>query len=87
MLAAPMTEPPMSALLGQFLADELPHVARVDADTDLLAPGMLDSLAIIRLVAAIEDGAKIRVEQSEIEPANLRTLGAIEAFVARKRAS
>ena len=75
----------MTDAIRQFLHDELPHVESFDDDDDLLAPGMLDSLAIIRLVAALEDAEGISVGQAEIEPDNLRSLTAIAAFVTRKK--
>ncbi|GAB5547526.1 MAG: phosphopantetheine-binding protein [Sandaracinaceae bacterium] len=75
----------MSEPLRQFLKDELPGVEDVTDEEDLLAPGMLDSLAIIRLVANLEDAEGITVAQDEIVPANFRTLAAIRAFVQRKK--
>ena len=76
-----MTDDP----IRQLVLDELPHVEALSDDDDLLAPGMLDSLAIIRVVASLEDAAGIAVEQEEIEPAHFRSLAAIRAFVAKKR--
>jgi len=75
----------VSEPLRQFLKDELPGVEDVTDEEDLLAPGMLDSLAIIRLVANLEDAEGITVAQDEIVPANFRTLAAIRAFVQRKK--
>lgn len=77
-----MTDP-----IRQLVLDELPHVEELADDDDLLAPGMLDSLAIIRVVAALEDVASITVEQEEIEPTHFRSLRTIRALVAAKRGS
>ena len=75
-----MTDP-----IRQLVLDELPHVEALGDDDDLLAPGMLDSLGVIRVVAALEDVASITVEQEEIEPTHFRSLRTIRALVAAKR--
>jgi len=77
----------VSDAIRQFLRDELPGAEDVTDDDDLLAPGMLDSLAIIRLVANLEDAEGITVAQDEIVPGNFRTLTAIRAFVQRKKSA
>ncbi|MFK7987565.1 MAG: phosphopantetheine-binding protein [Sandaracinaceae bacterium] len=77
-----MTDP-----IRQLVLDELPHLDALDEDDDLLAPGMLDSLAIIRVVAALEDAASITILQSEIEPTHFRSLRTLRAFVETKSGS
>lgn len=78
---------PIRTPIRTMVLDELPHLDALEDDADLLAPGMLDSLAIIRVVAALEDAEGITIEQSEIEPTNFRSLATIRAFVAAKKAA
>ena len=68
-----------------FLEDELPGVPLSD-DDELLQPGRLDSLGVVRLVATIEDHYGITIEQDEIHPANFKNVGTVRALIARKRA-
>jgi acyl carrier protein len=59
--------------------------SRIDESVDLFAEGWLDSLVLMRLVGYIEKAFGIAVSGSSIVPANFATIGAIGAFVARKR--
>jgi len=68
----------------EFLEEELPDLELSD-DTDLLQPGLLDSLGIVRLVAVLEDEEDIAIDQDEIRPERFRTMKAIRAFVAEKK--
>jgi acyl carrier protein len=48
---------------------------------------VLDSLAIMKTVAFIEDEFKIKIDDDEIVPRNFATLPVLAAFVNAKRAS
>lgn len=76
-----MTDDPVRG----FLEDELPGVLLSDED-ELLEPGRLDSLGVVRLVATIEDHYGITIEQDEIHPANFRSVATVRELIARKRA-
>jgi acyl carrier protein len=54
---------------------------------DFFAQGLLDSIDLTSLVAALESRYNIFVDIDEIVPENLRNLKAIEAFLARKGVS
>lgn len=70
----------------RFLEDELASGAStLSDDDDLLVPGLLDSLGVVRLVAAIEDAEGLTIEQDEINPDNFRSVRTIRALLARKR--
>ena len=75
----------MTDAIQRLVLDELPHLDSLAEEEDLLAPGMLDSLAIIRVVAALEDQESITIEQSEIVPTHFRCLRTIRALVATKQ--
>jgi acyl carrier protein len=52
--------------------------------TDFFAQGVLDSIDLTSLVAALESRYNVFVDIDEIVPANLCSLKAIERFLARK---
>lgn len=54
-------------------------------DTSLLDQGIVDSTGVLELTAFIEEKFSIKVEDAEIVPDNLDTIGSILAFIARKR--
>lgn len=53
----------------------------VDVDTDLIAAGALDSLAVMELVAFLTDRFKIKIAAAEVTPVNLRSVETLTAFV------
>ena len=50
--------------------------------TDYFSDGLLDSLELIMLVAAIEKAYSIRIDGMDIVPENFRSLEAIERLLA-----
>jgi acyl carrier protein len=69
--------------LVKILNDIRPGQDYVGAE-DFFAQGVLDSIDLTSLVAALESRYNVFVDIDEIVPANLRNIGAIEAFLARK---
>ena len=53
----------------------------VEADTDLIAAGALDSLAVMELVAFLTDRFNIKIAAAEVTPVNLRSVETLAAFV------
>lgn len=53
-------------------------------DTSLLDQGIVDSTGVLEVTAFLEEKFGIKVEDSEIVPENLDTIGSIAAFIARK---
>jgi acyl carrier protein len=72
-------------IVGSFLMRKKAEALR--DDTSFLAQGILDSTGVVELVAFLEETFGIKVADEEIVPENLDSLVAIDAFVARKRAS
>ena len=56
--------------------------ATVPGDLDLLATGLIDSLGLLELVAAIEAEFQIEVDSFEIAPEDLTTIGPLAKFLA-----
>ena len=67
---------------GKFLFEREGALAD---DDSLLNSGLIDSTGIFELVAFIESEFGIKVLDEEVFPENFQTIGAIAAFIARKR--
>jgi acyl carrier protein len=52
--------------------------------TSFLDKGIIDSTSVLELTAFIEETFKIQVQDEELLPENLDSLGALEAFITRK---
>lgn len=55
-------------------------------DESLLAAGILDSLAVVKLVAYIEDEFDVEIPDSDFDPDNFESVSAIKDLVERIRA-
>ena len=54
-------------------------------ETSLLEKGMVDSTGIMEVVAFLESEFGVQVDDTEILPENLDSIGRIAAFVTRKK--
>ena len=75
--------------LKQYIIQEfVPDGKAMDItdDMDLIQNGILDSLAVLKLVAFVEDSFDISLEPEEIDPENLKSIAAIAALIAEKSA-
>jgi acyl carrier protein len=52
-----------------------------DAQDDLFQAGVLDSFALVDFITALEEHCGISVPDSDINPANFRTLEDIENYI------
>ena len=53
-------------------------------DTDLVETGLLDSLALIELLAQLEETFGVSVSTDDLELENFRSIASITGFVARR---
>lgn len=53
-------------------------------DTSFLDQGIIDSVAVIEIVAFLEEAFNIRVEDEEITPDNLDSINKLESYVLAK---
>ena len=69
-----------------FIVDNLgwEDADQLTDDLPLIQAGVLDSLGILTLVEFLESNYHIRIEDSEIIPANLGSLASIEQLVKSK---
>ncbi len=73
--------------LKQFIIEEyLPdsHNKEIPDDLNLIENGILDSLAVLKLVAYIEDHYNIALEPHEIDPEMLNSINAICSLIETK---
>ena len=71
-----------------FLTDELgARGARVDADTLLFSSGVIDSFALVSLVAFVERHCAFRVDSDEMALDNWDSIAKILRFVQHRKAS
>lgn len=66
--------------LAAFLTDILNVEGPLDAETELFSSGLLDSVAMINLIAHIEDQARIEVRPSDVTLDNFDTIARILAY-------
>ena len=72
--------------IQQFIRTEIPiarEIANLES-TDLVTNGIIDSLAIMKLIAFLEETFSIRLEDEEIVAENFETIETISSLVKKK---
>ena len=72
--------------LLQFIRGELAGVgdpASIDENTQLIDSGIIDSMALMRLITFVEERAGVRIPDDEVLPDNFQTITDIESLVGR----
>jgi acyl carrier protein len=59
--------------------------ARLDENEDLLSAGILDSLAILQLVAFVEDRFGVKIPDEDVVFENFQSINALNAYLERYR--
>jgi acyl carrier protein len=74
-------------ITSYIVREFLPDVAEtdLDADYDLLKNGVIDSLALLRVVDWIAAEFRVAIEDLDLSPDNFRTVEDIDALVASAR--
>ena len=72
--------------LRAFFSERL-HVTVSAADTDLIATGVLDSLALVELLLQIETQYGIRVSLEQLDFEDFRSVAGMARFIARERSA
>ena len=78
----------IEAVVERFIRDELIRGDRSDAldpDESLISRGILDSLALLKLIIFIEERFDLKVNDGEVVPANFETPSRIKAFIESKK--
>lgn len=71
-------------IIDYILEEILDDLDELDADEDLLADGMVDSLGMVRLVAFIEDELGIVVPPEDFVVENFLSVDHITAYLVRR---
>jgi len=76
------------AVIEKFIVEELmvsPPGTVLDPDESLVSSGVIDSLAILRLIAFVEETFGVTVADDEVVPENFETVNIIKEFVEARR--
>ena len=73
-------------LRSYFESEKAGAVSELSDDDSLLDAGFLDSLAIVRLLAWLEETFAVEVPDDDLDPDNFESLSAIAALIAEKAA-
>ena len=71
-----------SFLITNFFLDTA--TITLDSETSFLENGIIDSTGILEVIQFIEETYEIKVEDNEMVPENLDSIGNIVAFVTKK---
>ena len=76
-------------LVRQFVVTNfyVPDGVAITDDQSLLDSGVIDSTGVLELIAFVEDRFSIQIEDQEMVPANLDSIGRVAEFVSRKQAA
>jgi acyl carrier protein len=77
------TSPDIRAELLQFVNDELLSGNEICSDDNLLADGFVDSLGMMRLVAAVQEKSGTLIPPQDLTIENFRTIDAIVDYLQR----
>lgn len=71
--------------IKDFLATDVAPGRALGDDDSLLDAGVLDSMAMTKLISFIEERFAVTIDDDDWEPDNFETVGAIAALVQKKR--
>ena len=75
----------VSGPIRRFVGEEILFQDPGSVSPDhVLIPGAMDSLALVRLVAFLEEEFGVEIDEAELTAEHFRTVGAIERFAASK---
>ena len=75
--------------LLQFVRSELApggDAASIDEQTQLIDSGVIDSMALMRLIAFVEERAAVRIPDEDVVPDNFQSINDIRSLVDRLKA-
>jgi acyl carrier protein len=77
----------ITSAIERFIVDEIimgDRQTRIASEDSLISSGVIDSLALLRLIGFIEERFDVTIEDQEVIPDNFETLSAIESYVSQK---
>lgn len=79
-----MTDVQILKTLNEYFAKEQ-GASDVGPDDSLLSSGLLDSLAIVKLLSFIEDEFDVEIDDADFDPENFETLNTIAKLVTSQK--
>ena len=76
---------PIEQALLAFFAERTDVPSEFDADTDLLAWNLLDSLSVTDLLLHLESAFHVKLMARDVTPDNLRTVRRLTSLVAARQ--
>jgi acyl carrier protein len=76
-----------SRAIEQFIKEEImlgSGPERIDPSESMLDSGVLDSLALLRLIGFLEEQFGVAIDDDEVLPENFESIDSIQAFLAGK---
>lgn len=70
--------------LIDMIQTEITYGQPVEADTDLLLTGLVDSLGVIRIVTWMEDHLEIEIDPIDVVLENFQTVGLMVDYARRR---
>ena len=64
-----------------YLAERYPRISSLDAATQLLQPGVIDSLGILELMTFLSEQYGISLEDEDFDPEHFATPGSLVQFI------
>jgi len=74
--------------IERFVVDEImlgDSNTKIDPNESLISSGVLDSLALLRLIAFLEEQMGVTVDDSEVIPENFESINEIKSFIEKKK--
>ena len=76
----------ISDQIRKYIQAEIANGREITEDESLLEAGILDSLAIVKLVAYVEDEFDMEIPDADFDPDNFESVTAITRLIERVRA-
>jgi len=74
--------------IERFVVDEImlgDSNTKIDPNESLISSGVLDALALLRLIAFLEEQMGVTVDDSEVIPENFESINEIKSFIEKKK--
>ena len=71
--------------IREYIQDEIANGRAVSAEESLLDAGILDSLAVVKLIAYLENEFDLEIPDSEFDPENFESVASIARLIDRVR--
>jgi len=72
-------------IIREYIQKEIATGREISNDESLLVAGVLDSLAVVKLVAYVEDQFDVEIPDSDFDPDNFESVATITQLIERIR--